>query len=196
MTQVDQAQDTTAAAAGKAKTEVRTVTMDDGSVVDFAGRTRMLKSPYHTADGQPGVRFDFENGEVRTFVLPAALLERFAIHGASQKIGDATAGLKVIEDAIAAVDDMIDQLNAGNWDSPNKGSSFAGQSVLARAMAEAYPATTPEQIKTFLKGKTQAEKLALRKSNALKAIVARLEDEAAAKATGVDGEALLAGFGA
>lgn len=192
MSEVDQTQ---TAAATKAKTEVRTVTMDDGSVVDFAGRTRMLKTPFAAEDGTPGVRFDFENGEVRIFKIPAELLVRFAQHGASQKIGDATAGLKVIEDAISAVDDMMEQLSAGNWDSPNKGSSFAGQSVLARAMQEAYPASTPEQIKTFLKGKTQAEKLALRKSAALKAIVARLEDEAASKATGVDGEALLASFG-
>lgn len=192
----DQTQEAGAAAApaAKAKAEVRTVTMNDGAVVDFSGRTRMLKAPVEV-DGRPGVRFDFENGEFRIFVIPEAMLTRFATHGASQKIGDATAGLKVIEDAVAAVDDLIDQLYDGNWESPNKGASFAGQSVLARAMAEAYPATTPEQIKAFLKGKTQAEKLALRKSNALKAIVARLEDEAAAKATGVDGEALLAGFG-
>jgi hypothetical protein len=69
---------------------------------------------------------------------------------------------------------------------------MAGTSVLLRALIEHNAGRkSVEEIKAWLKGKTQAEKNALRGSAKLKPIVDRIEAEKAAKNAKVDTEALL-----
>jgi hypothetical protein len=67
---------------------------------------------------------------------------------------------------------------------------MAGTSVLLRALME-YSNRTVDQVKEFLKGKTQTEKLALRNSAKIKPIVDKLEAEKLAKNAKVDTTALL-----
>ena len=76
----------------KTETQVETVTMTDGRVVDFAGKRKLLKESSVSADGKVQVRLDFRNGETRLFTLPDSLLTKFAAHGAEQKLGDEIAG--------------------------------------------------------------------------------------------------------
>ena len=60
------------------ETEVATVKMDDGRVVDFPGKRRLQKESIITADGEVKIRLDFRNGETRLFRLPPSLLLKFA----------------------------------------------------------------------------------------------------------------------
>ena len=176
---------------------INTVTMNDGRVVDFVGKRRLLKESFMT-DGRVQVRLDFVNGETRTFTLPDSLLEKFAAHGAEQKLGDEIAGVEDVEDAVLAIDELIDRLYNGEWGVARDKSGLAGASILLRALVETSGKSV-EEIKAFLKDKTPAQKAALRNNAKIKPVVDRLEAEKAAKtqkkAGSIDTDALLGGLG-
>ena len=174
----------------KTETQVETVTMTDGRVVDFAGKRKLLKESSVNADGKVQVRLDFRNGETRLFTLPDNLLTKFAAHGAEQKLGDEIAGLTDVEDCVLAVDELIDRLYNGEWSVKREANGMAGTSVLVRALVE-HTGKTVEQIKQFLSGKSQAEKVALRNNPKIKPIVERIEAEKASKKANVDTDAML-----
>ena len=174
----------------KTETQVETVTMTDGRLVDFAGKRKLLKESSVNADGKVQVRLDFRNGETRLFTLPDNLLAKFAAHGAEQKLGDEIAGLNDVEDCVLAVDELIDRLYNGEWSVKRETSGMAGTSVLVRALVE-HTGKTVEQIKQFLSGKSQAEKVALRNNPKIKPIVERIEAEKASKKANVDTDAML-----
>jgi len=174
----------------KAKSEVETVTLTDGRAVDFVGKRKMLKETLIEGD-RIGVRLDFRNGQTRTFWLPQELIARFAGHGAEQKYGDETAGVEDIDDMVLAVDDLDSRIQKCEWSIKREGGGMAGTSVLLRALME-FSGRSQEQVKEFLTGKSQAEKLALRNSPKVKPIVERLEAEKAAKGAKIDTDALLA----
>ena len=174
----------------KTETQVETVTMTDGRVVDFAGKRKLLKESSVNADGKVQVRLDFRNGETRLFTLPDNLLTKFAAHGAEQKLGDEIAGLNDVEDCVLAVDELIDRLYNGEWSIKREANGMAGTSVLVRALVE-HTGKTVEQIKQFLNGKSQAEKVALRNNPKIKPIVERIEAEKASKKANVDTDAML-----
>jgi hypothetical protein len=174
-------------------TQYNTVKMDDGRTVDFAGKRKMLKSTTISSDGVIVTRLDFVNGETRTFTIPAALVNRFAAHGAEQKLGDEIAGLADVEDSIMAIDELTERLAAGNWAIARESAGMAGSSILARALAE-HSKKDLAVIKTFLATKTQSEKVALRQNPAIAPIVLRLEAEKGAKTSNkpkVDTDSLL-----
>lgn len=174
----------------KIETQVETVTMTDGRVVDFAGKRKLLKESSVNADGKVQVRLDFRNGETRLFTLPDNLMAKFAAHGAEQKLGDEIAGLNDVEDCVLAVDELIDRLYNGEWSVKREANGMAGTSVLVRALVE-HTGKTVEQIKQFLNGKSQAEKVALRNNPKIKPIVERIEAEKASKKANVDTDAML-----
>lgn len=181
---------TPAAPAGKTKATVEKVKMSDGREVDFVGKRKLLKESIIEEGQPPAVRLDFRNGETRLFYLPDSLLFRFAAHGAEQKLGDETAGEDDVDDMVLSVDELIERLNKGEWSIKREGGGMAGTSVLIKALVE-FSGRTVEQVKEFLKNKTQAEKMALRTSEKLKPIVERLEAEKVAKGAKVDVNALL-----
>lgn len=188
----------TAEAAKKKATEVETVSMDDGRLVDFAGKRKLLKEAF-VKDGKVSVRLDFRNGETRTFTIPDTLLAKFAAHGAEQKLGDEIAGLDDIADCVEAVDQLMERLAKGEWTVKREGGqSLAGFSVLAQALAKARNLPM-ETVRAFLKDKTHEQKLALRNSPSIKPIIQEIEAEKAAKKkpkeNSVDTEALLAQLG-
>ena len=174
----------------KTETQIETVTMTDGRLVDFAGKRKLLKESSVNADGKVQVRLDFRNGETRLFTLPDALLNKFAAHGAEQKLGDEIAGLTDTEDCVLAVDELIDRLYNGEWSVKREANGMAGTSVLVRALVE-HTGKTVEHIKQFLNGKSQAEKVALRNNPKIKPIVERIEAEKASKKANVDTDAML-----
>ena len=174
----------------KTETQFETVTMTDGRLVDFAGKRKLLKESSVNADGKVQVRLDFRNGETRLFTLPDALLNKFAAHGAEQKLGDEIAGLTDTEDCVLAVDELIDRLYNGEWSVKREANGMAGTSVLVRALVE-HTGKTVEHIKQFLNGKSQAEKVALRNNPKIKPIVERIEAEKASKKANVDTDAML-----
>src|SRR3990167_3022738 len=175
--------------------------MTDGRTVEFAGKRKALKSSWFEG-GEVRVRVDFRNGETRTLTVPAALVEKAACHGGEQKYGDSYAGVEDVDDMIEAVEKVQENLTRGDWSARVEGSGVAGTSVLLRALME-YTGKVKEDVKAFLEGKTQADKLALRNSTrankacvSMKAIVERLEAEKASKAAKVDTSALFAELGA
>jgi hypothetical protein len=209
------AEDTTAAKAKKEPTVYTPVTMSDGRVVQFAGKKRLLKEVIVAGD-QVSVRFDFVNGEIRTLdVGNSPLLFEFAGHGASQKVGDETAGVTSVDDMVVAVDAIIDQLNKGEWGVARAaGDSFSGASVVIKAIFEVkskegaligedkHPITA-QDVKNFLAKKLEADKAkggtltrkqlydSFRKPGTATAeVIDRLEKESLSK-TAVDSVALL-----
>ena len=179
------------ATATKQEPVVETVTMTDGRIEEFAGKRKLLKTSLKTPEGNVAVRLDFRNGETRLFTLPVAMVDKFAAHGAEQKLGDEIAGLEDVEDCVLAVDELIDRLYNGEWGIKREANGMAGTSVLVRALIE-HTGKTVDAIKLFLSKKTQAEKVALRNNPKIKPIVERIEAEKAAKNTKVDTEAMLA----
>ena len=178
-------------------TEKVPVTMEDGRVVEFGKKQKLAKSDTIADNGDVSVRLDFVNGQTRLFTVAAAsqLFARFAAHGASQKLGDAIAGETDLDDAVLAVDDLIARLTAGEWTVRREAGSMAGTSVLIRALMEASGKELAE-VKAFLENKTQADKLALRKSAKIKPIIERIEAEKASNSKStVDTEALLGELG-
>ena len=186
----------------KNEPQIESVKLEDGRVVDFPGKRKLLKESFVTDEGKVQVRLDFRNGATRLFTIPDNMQAKFAAHGAEQKLGDEIAGLKGadgkeadIDDAVLAVDELIDRLYNGEWNQRKEANGLAGTSVLIRALVELYNgAKSVEQVKAFLKDKSQAEKLALRQSARVKPIVERLEAEKVAKGSKVDADALLAGL--
>ena len=178
----------------KKEPTINTVTLTDGRIVDFVGKRKLLKASEVTPDGKIQTTLDFVNGETRTFTIPDTLLAKFASHGAEQKLGDEIAGVDDIEDAVMAIDDLIDRLYNGEWGVARDKSGLAGASILMRALVEST-GKTAEEIKKFLSDKTAAQKAALRTNQKIKPIVDRLEAEKAAKsakkADAVDTDALL-----
>ena len=178
----------------KIETQVETVTMEDARVVEFAGKRKLLKTSTITPEGAVAVRMDFRNGQTRTFTVPASMVAKFAAHGAEQKLGDEISGLDDTDDCVLAVDELIDRLYNGEWGVKREANGMAGTSILARALCE-LTGKTLDQIKAFLAGKTQGEKVALRNSGKVKPIVERLESEKVSKASKVDTDALLGELG-
>lgn len=187
---------TEAATTTKTGAEKIPVTMEDGSTVLFNKKQKLVKTTtIDEAAGTVSTRFDFVNGTVRNFTIPASLLLRFAGHGVEQKLGDSIAGETDMADAVLSFDDLLTRLNAGEWNIKREAGAFAGTSILIQALVEASGKTV-EEIKAFLGPKTQAEKLALRRSEKIRPIVERLEAEKASKTkSNVDTGALLGELG-
>jgi hypothetical protein len=171
------------------------ITMTDGRVVDFNTKQKLVKTSTITDEGVVSCRLDFRNGETRDFTIPSGLMARAAAHGIEQKLGDATAGEASDDDAVLAVDDLIKRLAIGEWNVTRAAGSFTGTSILIKALMEASGKTV-EDIKAFLENKTQAEKLALRKTDKLRPIIERLESEKAKNSkNAVDTDSLLGELG-
>lgn len=174
--------------------QVNSVTMTDGRVVDFVGKRKLLKT-INTSGGEASVRFDFVNGETRTFVVPQSLLIQFAAHGASQKIGDETAGEDDVDDALLAVDNIVERLSRGEWGRERAaGDGFSGASVVIKALCQVTGKSVAD-VKAFLEKKLAAtpgltrNKLYVSFRNPTTEVgqrIAALEAEKNAKAAGVD----------
>lgn len=176
--------------ADKKATVIETVKMTDERLVDFAGKRKLLKESILSADGAAQVRLDFRNGQTRMFTVPAPMLAKFAAHGAEQKLGDEIAGIEDVEDCVLAIDELIDRLYNGEWGVKRDSNGMAGTSTLLKALVE-HTGKSVEQIKAFLTGKTQAEKVALRNNPKIKPLVDRIEAEKASKKSSVDTDAML-----
>lgn len=167
-----------------------TVKMEDGRDVVFVGKKKIDKTvSIDQATNSVSVRMDFRNGKTLTWTVTPDLLLKCAGHGASQKLGDETAGEEDLDDAVLAVEGLIERLDKGEWAEKREGMS--GTSILCRALMQ-LKSKPKEVIMAFLKDKTAAQKLALRNNEQLKPIIVALEAEKAQKGPKVDTDALLA----
>lgn len=185
------------ATAPKSKVEKIDVAMEDGTTVQFNKKQKLVKTSAISDNGDIALRLDFANGAVRSFSLPTGspLYARFAAHGAEQKLGDAIAGENDLGDGVLSIDDLIGRLNNGEWTVTRAAGSFSGTSILIQALVE-VSGKSVEDIKAFLADKSQAEKLALRRSDKLRPTIERLEADKASKSKNqVDTDALLGDLG-
>lgn len=197
-----------AAAAPKSKREVEEVLMSDGRKVEFVGKAKVLKTgligdrPVEELSsdelknahiGHAAIRMDFRNGTTRTYPLNHEIALRYALHGALQKYGDQLAGEDApdLDDWAASTDSLHEQLKNGDWSKARVGGSMAGTSVLIQALVE-YTGRTLDEVKAHIADWTPQQKQQLRIDPEIKAIVDRIEQEKAAKATKVDVGALKA----
>lgn len=213
------------AEAAAKKTEYEAVTMTDGRVVQFAGKQRVKKETIIDESrvlvdgdtitlqtGAVSVRFDFRNGQTRTFSPPLSLIPRGFGHGLEQKYGDEMAlptpkpgePPVTIDDLILAVEDLDSVLAKGDWRRVSEGGSSgggAGASVVIRALVEATGKPV-DAIKAFLQGQLDAaavrgEKLtrndlyrSFRNPESIVGkIIQRMEAEALAKESKFDADA-------
>lgn len=184
--------------AKKEQATIETVTMEDGTVVDFPGTRKMLKTFDINEDtGEITVRIDFRNGKFVSLVVPGAITLRAAAHGILQKLGDEAASFKdSIDDAFTAVEALAERLGEGNWNAERESNTVSGQSFLVQALME-FRSKSLQEVKEFLKDKTREEKLAMKQNPKLQPIIKRLEEERAATQiakSGVDSDALLDDF--
>lgn len=183
--------------AAKSKVEKVDVAMEDGTTVQFNKKQKLVKTSTIADNGDISLRLDFANGATRNFSLPVSspLYGRFAAHGAEQKLGDAIAGESDLNDGVLSIDDLIGRLNNGEWTVTRAAGSFSGTSILIQALVE-VSGKSIEDIKAFLSDKSQAEKLALRRSDKLRPTIEKLEADKASKSKNqVDTDALLGDLG-
>lgn len=181
----------------KKESESVLVSMNDGRKVEFVGKRKMLKEGFED-NGQLAVRFDFANGETRTFQIPPSLYGLCALHGASQKIGDEAAGEKNVDDMLAAVENIMARLTGPEgWRAKAESGGFAGAGVVVRALMEAGNKTR-EEVNAWIEAKLKATEgltraklyASLRATERLRPIIQRLEEESNKKNAAVGAELL------
>lgn len=135
-----------------------------------------------------GLTLNFINGEVLTLRVAELSPEVGAhavLHGLKQKLVDAAAISRdpangraaTVETKFLAVKEVLDRLLAGNWNKPREGACGVG-GLLFQALVRMYEGRkTAEDIKTYLDGKTDAEKAALRKNPRVAAIIDEIKAE-------------------
>lgn len=192
----------------KAVPEVTSVAMKDGRTVAFTGKRKMIKDYVLTATSA-SLSFDFINGESRKVVIRGEdpLLFQYVAHGATQKIGDETAGETDVEDMLAGVDSMISRLAGGVWGKErSSGDGFSGAGVVVRAIMETS-GKDQAFVKAFLDKKLEAGKASGLTRQGLYAafrapgtktapIIERMEKEKTVKAPAIDANAALGELGA
>lgn len=131
--------------------------------------------------------------------LSPTIIAQATMHGLKQKLVDAaaisrnpdTGRAASLDDKYDAVAEVFHRLIAGEWNKRREGTATGG--LLLRALCRLYPARTHEQILTYLAGKSEAEKAALRRNPKVAAIIddIRAED---GRDGGIDSDDLLAGL--
>ena len=143
----------------------------------------------------------FANGavlEVNADNLSADMKHKAMMHGLKQKLVDGAAIARSqygghspsIDDKFTAVKEIADRLLAGEWNKVRggAGTSASANTLLARALVE-MTGKTPEVIAAFLESKTKEQKDALRKTEKVAVLIARMQAQAA---TSIDTDDLLA----
>lgn len=164
--------------------------------IDASVLTEPSGTPY-------GLRLTFAHGEVLEITqgqLSADMRAHALVHGLKQKLVDAaaisrnpaTGRAASVADKYNTVKDVYDRLLSGEWNKRREGGAGASGGLLFRALCRMYDGKkTPDDIRVFLDGKTDAEKAALRKNSKVAVIIEDIRAESA-KGNGASGDDLLA----
>lgn len=167
----------------------------------MANQTETKRQPAIEAqtDHKQGLlNLTFANGRqlnLHVSELTAEIREQALLHGLKQKLVDAAAISRnpdtgksaTVDDKYAAVREVYDRLLDGNWNAPREGS---GQSSLLQAAMVEFSGKDAATVKTWLDGKTDAEKKALSLNPKVAAIINRIRAERA-KTDGINSDELL-----
>jgi len=152
--------------------------------------------------GRPGgLALQFANGQtiaMAAWQLSNEILEHAVWHGLKQKLVDAaaisrnpeTGRAATVEDKYQAVKVVYDRLLAGAWNAAREGGGATG-GLLLQALVRMYAGRkTPDELRTFLADKTDAEKAALRKNPRVAQIIEDIRAEQG-KTADIDTDELL-----
>lgn len=152
--------------------------------------------------GNPSLTLTFSHGPVLTIHaadISAAIAQQAMMHGLKQKLVDAaaisrdpdTGRTATIETKFAAVREVFDRILAGEWNKRRAAGEGGSGGLLYRALCRIYAGSkTPEALRTWLDGKSDAEQAALRKNPKVAAMIETIRAEKAG-ADGVDSDAIL-----
>lgn len=127
------------------------------------------------------VAFAFTNGKELTAALDGLaedVLKRLALHGLSQKLGDAYAGAESVDDAYEAAADVYETLKGGKWTERTAGEPRTSSLVeaLFRVMDGAQEL---DACKAVVENMDDEQRKALRAQPAIKAALANIAAEKA-----------------
>lgn len=141
---------------------------------------------------------------LETESLSPEILSYAICHGLKQKLVDAAAISRnqdtgrsaTVDDKYHAVNDVFGRLLAGEWNKRREGGGASG-GLLYRALVRVYEGRkTPDQIKEWLDGITDAQKAALRKNPKVSKVIDEIRAEDGTENDGEDLLAELEDFGA
>lgn len=144
--------------------------LDDGKVLNFGGGRRPdgRKRPEvkaHKVVDMVGrkVRWYFADGESATVGLDYFNEEMrlaFALHGISQKFGDAYASATTVQEAREAFDALYGQVMNGEWEKRREGGKGKEEPLLVEALARIYQSTV-EAVRPLVEAMKPAERRAM-----------------------------------
>jgi hypothetical protein len=149
---------------------------------NVATETKNIPTIETTIEGS-FLNLTFKDG--RKISLDAATLtdelkNQAMMHGLKQKLVDAAAISRntetgksaSIDDKYDAVNEVVNRLTVEkSWNKTREGGGGNEGGLLVRALYELYPNLTREQLVSFLESKTPSEKVALRNSSKIAAII-------------------------
>lgn len=131
------------------------------------------------------VEFAFGNGKVLNVdsnAIPEETRKQLMLHGISQKVGDSFAGVKGnFAEGIQNAQDTIDQLLAGVWKADREGDARPRLAELAEAIARIKQVPLEAATKAVEAG-TDDQRKGWRSNSKVKAVIAQIRAEKAAKA--------------
>ena len=140
------------------------------------------------------VEFEFGNGkklECDSNKIPEETRKQLMLHGVSQKVGDSFAGVKGnFVEGITNAQSTIDQLYAGVWLADREGDARPRLAELAEAIARIKQVPLEAATKAVEAG-TDDQRKAWRSNAKVKAVIAQVRAEKAAKALEEAGEQTL-----
>lgn len=128
---------------------------------------------------ETGVTITFANNEVLTLNfadLSEDIKFRLMGHGASQKLGDASAGTETVEEAIAETRKVLERLLSGDWKSIREGSAGPKIGLLVEALAR-LTQRDPGECHAVVEAMDDETKKKLRAHPQLKAVMADIRAE-------------------
>lgn len=138
------------------------------------------------------VHFDFDGDRELTcsiLDLPDEMIQRLALHGLSQKVGDSYAANEGMADAHSKAEAVWDSLKANQWNAGRTG----GGGDLTEALMN-VTGQDRETVSTKLAGMGADEKKAIRKNAQVAAELARIKAERAAQRAASSGDSVEALF--
>jgi hypothetical protein len=144
--------------------------LGNGKVLNFGGgkrpdgRKRPEVKAHKVVDlGAREVRWYFANGSLVPIKLDRFTEElqlAFALHGISQKFGDAYASATTVQEAREAFDELHDQLQNGDWEKKRAGGKVKEEPLLVEALARIYQSTV-EAVRPLVEAMKPAERRAM-----------------------------------
>jgi len=126
-----------------------------------------------------GVSITFANDEVLSLnfdQLSDEIKLKLMAHGASQKLGDASAGTETVEEAIAETRKVLERLLAGDWKSVREGGAGPKIGLLVEALARLTQRDVGE-CRDVVEALDDETKKKLRAQPQLKAVMADIRAE-------------------